>query len=120
MDHILKPANRIGRKPFFGDLSPIVGPLLMLLLGLGSVTVFYASVFAAAHAVAADGGLSGEQFEVVSLWVCALLIVQGLVPIVRFSLNELPRLAIGRLKIGNGDAAMYVLLFVAGAFLLFG
>jgi hypothetical protein len=120
VDSAVKTARGTGRKPFFGEWPPGLAPLLVFLLGLASVTVFYATVFASAHAVAAESGATPDQLAMVSVAVCALFLLQGLVPIVRFSIKDLPRLAVTGFKVNVRDAAMFVLLVVAGAFLLFG
>lgn len=115
-----KPASGTGRKPFFGEWPAAVGPMLLLLAGLACLAVFYITVFAAAHAVAAQFGARPDQFGMVSLAVCALFLLQGLVPLVRFSVNDLPRLAVAGLKIRTTDLVWMALLVAAGIFLLFG
>ena len=114
----LKPAALTKRKPFFGEWPPVVVSMLLLLLGLAAVTIFYASVFAAAHAVAADNGGGREQLGRVTLWVCALFFLQGRVPLVRVGISELPRLVAGEFRLKARDAALFLLLLVAGGALL--
>lgn len=106
--------------PFFGEWQPIAMAFLLLLAGLVAVTTFYASVFAAAQVVATDNGVGREQLKVVSLWVFALFLVQGLVPLLRFGINDLPRLMIGGFQVKPQDIGMFFLLVVGGVFLLFG
>jgi len=120
VDSAVKIAGDTGRKPFFGEWPPGLAPLLVFLVGLASVTIFYASVFASAHAVAAESGASPDQLAMVSVAVCALFLLQGLVPIVRFGFKDLPRLAARGFKVKAGDAIMFLLLLLAGAFVLFG
>lgn len=118
MSRPLIPAADFKRKPFFGDLPPVAAASLLLLLGLAAVTTFYASVFAAAHAIAADNGGGREMFAPVTLWVCALFVLQGLVPVLRFSFSELPRLVAAGIKGRAVEAGIFVLLLIAGALLL--
>lgn len=118
MGRPLKPAAVSQRKPFFGEWSPVVVSTLLLGLGLAAVTTFYASVFAAAHAVAAESGGGREQFAVVTLWVCALFLLQGMLPILRFGVADLPRLVAVGFQVKARDAALFVVLLIAGAVLL--
>lgn len=113
----LKPAALPKRQPFFGAAQPIAVPALMLLLGLGAVATFYASVLTAANVVAADNGLGREQLGRITIWVCALFLAQGLVPIFRFGTRELPHLVAGHLKANARDMVLFVVLLIAGAML---
>src|SRR5450631_3154781 len=115
-----KPANTAKRERFFGEWHPLVLPLLVLMLGLVCLTMFYASVLAAAHVVAADNGGSHEQLKQVTLWVCGLLVMQGLVPLLRFSMNDLPRIMADGIRLKASDVGIFVLLLMAGALLLLG
>ena len=117
MSRPLKPAARPKREPFFGALQPVAVPGLILALGLFSVATFYGSVLAAAHVVAADSGLGREQLGRITVWVCALFLAQGLVPIYRFGTKELPRLVAGHLKANARDMLLFVVLLIAAAFL---
>jgi len=119
MTRLQKPIDVISPRPFFGEWSPVLKPLLLLILGLAAVVVFYTSVFAAAHVVAVDNGMRREQLEVVSLWVFALFLLQGLLPIMRFGMSDLPRLLVGEFRLKAGDIGLFFLLILAGAFLLF-
>ena len=114
MGHAPKPAAIMRRKPFFGEISPAVAWALVFLLGLAAITVFYASVFAAAHALAATGGGTRAQFGRVGAWVCALFLLQGLVPLVRFGISELPRLVIGGIRLKWRDMGLFLVLLIAG------
>jgi len=120
MDRPLKLDGVANRKAFFGEWPPIVGPLLTLVLGLVALTTFYASVFAAAHVVTASNGGGRDELQIVSLWMCALFLIQGLVPLVRFGTNDLPRLVAHGARLRATDVAMFVLLLAFGLFLLFG
>lgn len=113
-------SDSLGRyRPLFGEWPPAVAASMLLVLGLAAVVTFYASVFAAAHAIAADNGGGREMFVPVTLWVCALFVAQGLVPVFRFGFNELPRLASGGLlRVRAAEFGIFVVLLVAGALLL--
>jgi len=119
MRRLLKPAAAASREPFFGEWQPIVLSILTLGIGLGAIATFYSSVFAAVHVVAADNGAGREQLGVVTLWVCALFLLQGLIPLVRFSISVLPDLVSGRFG-GNGrKIVIFALMLMAGAVLIF-
>ena len=119
MSRPFKPAVTARREPFFGEWQPLVVSMLMLLLGLAAVTTFYASVFAAAHVVAADNGGGREQLGVVTLWACALLFLHGMVPLVRFGFSELPRLVAGGFGGNARNIGVFILLLVVGVVLVF-
>ena len=112
-----KPAVSKSRRPVFGEWSPIVDAMLMFALGLVAIVVFYASVFSAVHAVAVSGGSTRQQFGTVGAWVCGLFLLQGLVPLVRFSFSEVPRIVIGGVRLRWRDTGLFVLLLIAGVVL---
>ena len=74
-------------------------------------------VLTAANVVAADNGLGREQLGRITIWVCALFLAQGLVPIFRFGTRELPHLVAGHLKANARDMVLFVVLLIAGAML---
>ncbi len=117
MSRPLKPAATGKPMPFFFELSPLAASLLLFGLGLAAITVFYVSVFMAAHAVAASAGSSRHEFGIVGAWVCGLFLLQGLFPLVRFSIRDLPRIAAARFRLKWRDWALFGLLLVISAFL---
>ena len=113
----LKTSAASGRRPFFGDISPGVARCLLLASGLGAMAMFYLSVFATARVLAADSGLGRDGVRTIAALACALLLLQGLVPIVRFSVLELPRLAKISLRTHFREIGLFVLLLIAAALL---
>jgi hypothetical protein len=103
------------RKPFFGALQPVAVPGLLLLLGIAAIATFYGSMLMAAHAVAGSG--SKDQAGRITFWVCMVLLAQGLFPLLRFGLRDLPKLIAGSLRDNARDMALFVVLLVAAAFL---
>ena len=113
----LKPFAANKRRPFFGALQPIAMPGLLLLLGLASVATFYGSVLTAARAIGATGGGSPGQVGWIMVWVCALFLAQGMIPLLRFGFRDLPRLVIGSIRMNIRDTLLFVALLIAAAFL---
>ena len=112
-----KTAKMTERQPFFGALTPVAVPGLLLFLGVAAIATFYATVFAAAHIVAAESGGGRDQMARVTAWVCAIFLAQGLVPIYRFGTRELPRLVVDGLRIKGPAIVVFVLLLGAAAIL---
>ena len=71
-------------QPFFGEWSPVIASLLVLVAGFAAVVTFYITAIAAAHVVTVDNGGGREQLKIVTLWMCGLFLLQGLIPLVRF------------------------------------
>jgi hypothetical protein len=109
-----------GRQPFFGEWSPVIASLLVLVGGFAAVITFYVSVIAAAHVITADNGGGREQLKIVTLWMCGLFLLQGLVPLIRFGVNDLPRLMVGGTQLRVQDIAIFLVLLIAGGWLVFG
>lgn len=110
-----KSALLARHKPFFGALQPVAVPGLLLLLGFAAVATFYGSVLTTAHAVAESGG--GEQAGRITFWACMLLLGQGLFPILRFGLRDLPKLIKSSVRDNIRDVVLFIVLLIAGAFL---
>ena len=117
MSRPLKPAAAGKPMPFFFELSPLAASLLVFVLGLGAIIVFYVSVFMAAHAVAAAAGSSRHEFGIVGAWVCGLFLLQGLFPLVRFSIRDLPRIVVAGFRLKWRDIAVFAVLLIVSAFL---
>ena len=79
--------------------------------------MFYLSVFATVRVLAADSGLGRDGVRNIAAFACALLLLQGLVPIVRFSVLELPRMAKISVRAHYREIGLFVLLLLAAAFL---
>ncbi len=105
------------RKPFFGPLQPIAMPGFLLLLGLASVATFYGSVLTAAQAIGSARGGSPGQVGSIMVWVCALFLAQGLIPLVRFSFRDMPKLIVAAIRMNIRDWLLFVVLLIAAAFL---
>jgi hypothetical protein len=117
MNRPLKLALASNRKPFFGALQPIARPGLLLLAGLAAIATFYGSVLMAAHEVATGSDASPGQFGRIMVWVCLLFLAQGLVPILKFGLRDMPRLAASIVRMNIRDWLLFVVLLIAAAFL---
>ena len=118
MSHPQKLAASTKRKPFLGEWPPVVVSLLLLLLGLAAVATFYASVFAAAHAIAAGNGAGRDQVLPVTLWVCALFLLQGMVPLIRFGISDLPRMVATAFRLKGLEIGFFLLMLAIGAVLV--
>jgi hypothetical protein len=117
MGRPLKPLLAPKRRPFFGPLQPIAMPGLLLLLGLGSVATFYGSVLTAASAIGSPNGGAQGQVGPLMVCVCALFLAQGLVPLVKFSFRDMPRLITNGIRMNIRDWLLFVVLLIAAAFL---
>ena len=107
-------------EPFFGEWSPVIASLLVLMAGFAAVITFYISAITAAHIVTVDNGGGREQLKIVTLWMCGLFLLQGLIPLVRFGVNDLPRLMVGGAHVRVRDIGVFLVLLIAGGWLVFG
>ena len=105
------------RKPFFGALQPVAMPSFLLLLGLASVATFYGSVLTAAHAIGTADGSSHGQLGQIMVWVCGLFLAQGLIPLVKFSFRDMPKLIAAGVRMNLRDWMLFVVLLIAAAIL---
>jgi len=105
------------RRGFFGPFQPVAAPGLLILLGLAAIAIFYGSVLTAAHAISsAQNGSPGPPGQIM-VWVCALFMAQGLVPLVKFSCRDMPKLIAAGIRMNIRDWLLFAVLLIAAGFL---
>lgn len=101
-----------------GELTLALGYAGLLLLGIAAAIVFYGSVLTAAQIVAADSGSSLEDRTRINMALCLGFLVAGALPLVRFSVTELPQLVLERVQVSGRSVLLGGVLVVSIAVLL--